>query len=266
MPTLPRLAFHVALLCVVGAVAGCSGSPGPTPSPTPGQDLAGRTFLSVSATDGGVDRAFVPGTRIRLDFRAADFTASAGCNTIGGQYRLEAGKLLVDQLATTAMGCPAALGAQDAWLSTLLTSRPAVALSGNDLTLDAGSSVLKLQDQTVADPDQPLVGTLWNLESIISGDAVSSIPDGARATILFKADGTLSLFTGCNQGGATWSQSANGIEVSDLVLTKKACAGPSAPLEAAMVAVLRSGAITTTIQGASLTLQAGSSGIQLRAS
>jgi heat shock protein HslJ len=175
-----------------------------------GKDLVGRTFLSVSATDGGVDRPVVPGTRIRLDFRAADFTASAGCNTIGGQYRVEAGRLVVVQLATTAMGCPAALGAQDAWLSALLMARPAVDLSGNALTLDAGSSVLKLLDQAVADPDRPLVGTLWNLESIISGGAVSSIPDGARATILFKADGTLSLFTGCNQGGATWTQARMG--------------------------------------------------------
>jgi heat shock protein HslJ len=263
---LPRLSFYVALLCMFGVVAACSGNQGPTPAPTSGTDLAGRTFLSISATDGGVDRPLVPGTRIRLDFRATDFTASAGCNTIGGQYRLEAGRLLVDQLATTAIGCPAALGAQDAWLSTLLTARPMVALSGNALTLDAGASVLKLLDQSVADPDRPLVGTLWNLESIISGDAVSSIPDGSRATILFKADGTLTLFTGCNQGGASWSQTAAGIQVSELVLTKKACEGPTAALETAMITVLRAGPIAATIQADSLTLQAGSSGIQLRAS
>jgi heat shock protein HslJ len=54
--------------------------------------------------------------------------------------------------------------------------------------------------------------------------------------------------------------------VSDLVLTKKACEGPTAPLETAMVAVLRAGAIVVTIQGPSLTLQGGAGGIQLRAS
>jgi heat shock protein HslJ len=267
VPTSFRLAARIAVLALAGSLSACGSgaSPTPTPAPTQPEVLAGRTFLSVAITDGGADRPLVQGTRIRLDLRETDLTASAGCNTMGGQYRIDGGRLIVDQLATTDMGCPAALGAQDTWLAELLGSQPTIALDGNDLTLTSGSIILRMQDRRVAEPDRALVGPLWTVDSIISGDAVSSIPNGATATIMFASDGTLTVFTGCNQGGATWTQAAGAIEVRDLVLTKKACAGSGRPLEAAVVAVLRAGTVGVTIEADVLTLQAGSSGLQLRA-
>ena len=90
-------------------------------------------------------------------------------------------------------------------------------------------------------------------------------PRDAPATILFNADGTLTVFTGCNQGGATWSQDPDGLKVTDLVLTKKACSGSSGQIEAAVVAVLRAATIGLTIEADSLTLQAGPNGLGFRA-
>jgi heat shock protein HslJ len=265
VPTTRRLGAGIALLTIVGSLAACASS-GATPSPTPAEGLAGRTFLSVGVTDGGVDKPLIPGTRIRLDLRAADLTASAGCNTMGGQYRVDGGKLIVGQLSTTDMGCPAALGTQDAWLAHLIGTRPTIVLDADLLTLEAGSTVVKLQDRRVAQPDRPLVGPTWTLDTITSGDVASSVPHGATATIQFRSDGTLSLFTGCNQGGATWSQGPDGIAVSGLVLTKMACAGAGGQLESAVVAVLHARTIAVTIQADALTLQAGTNGLGFRAS
>lgn len=267
MPTKRRLAAGIALLLALGSLAACASSGAtPIPMPSPGDGIAGRTFLSVAVTDGGVDHPLAPGTRIRLDLRATDLTASAGCNTMGGTYRIDGDRLIVGQLAMTDMGCPAALGTQDAWLAQLLGAQPTVALSGNDLLLTSGTLVVRLEDRRVVQPDRPLVGPTWTLDSIISGDAASSVPSGAApATLVFKADGTLSVFTGCNQGGATWAQGAGGLTVTNLVLTKKACTGDGAQLEAVVVEVLRAATLAVTIQADSLTLQAGSNGLGFRA-
>ena len=271
MPTTLRLAALLAFLTLVGSLAACASGAAPTPTPgatpgaTPGDGLPSRAFLSVAVTDGGVDRPLVPGTRIRLDFTDGSLSASAGCNTMGARSHVDGGRLIVDQLSTTDIGCQAALGAQDAWLATFLTSGPAVALDGNDLTLTTGSIVVHLQDRRVVQPDRPLAGTKWTLDSIIAGAVVSSVPADATATILFNADGTVTVFTGCNQGGAAWAQDADGLQVTDLALTKKACSGSGGQLEAAVVAVLRAGTIHLTIEADSLTLQAGPNGLGFRA-
>lgn len=262
-PTLRRpIAF--ALITVAAALAACSS--GAAPTPTPPQGLAGRTFLSVAVTDGGADRPLVPGTRIRLDLRDVDLTVSSGCNTMGGRYHIDGGQLIVEQMSTTDMGCPAAHGAQDTWLAHLLGAHPTITLSGNELALASGSVVIRLMDRAVVDPDRPLVGPTWTVDSIINGGAVSSVPsDVPPATLVFKADGTVTVFTGCNQGSAKWSTAGTTIALSELVLTKVACAGSGAALESAVVGVLGAGSLGLAISADSLTLQAGANGLQLRA-
>jgi heat shock protein HslJ len=222
------------VIALAASLAACTSAAGPTPAPPAG--VAGRTFLSTSITDGGVDRPLVAGTRIRLDLRDGDLTASAGCNTMGARYHVDGQRLIVEQLSMTDMGCPAALGAQDTWLAQLLGAGPTIRLDGDELDLTSGTVVVRLMDRRVADPDRPLVGTAWTLESIIGGDAVSSVPSGAQpATLLFSSDGTVTVSTGCNQGSATWTRAGTGITFADLVLTKKACAGPGAALESAAI-------------------------------
>lgn len=257
MQTFRRLATGLALVAILAAASGCAAS---APS------LAGRVFLSVGVTDGGVARPLVPGTRIRLDFRAGDLGASAGCNSMGGTYRIEDGRLVFEGGSMTEMGCDPDRDAQDQWLITLLASRPAARLTGDELILESGSVVVRLLDRKVVEPDVALSGPTWTVVSIIDGGAVSSVPAGAVATMAFKANGTFELNAGCNQGGGAWKAVGTGIEVSDLVLTKKACEGPGGTLESAVVGVLRAGSIAAAIDSNQLTLQAGTKGLQLRAS
>ena len=255
-----HLAIGLALLSILGIAAGCSAAG------ASGAPLADRDFLSTRVTDGGAPRPLVDGTRIRLHFGATDLAISAGCNSIGGTYRIDGGQLVFDGGAMTEMGCDDARHAQDDWLVTFLASRPAARLTGNDLVLESGSVVVTLLDREVAEPDANIAGPTWTVESIINGDAVSSIPNGAKATLVFKADGSLEVFAGCNQGGSTWKAVAGGIEIGDIMLTKKGCAGAEAALESAVLAVIESDTIAAAIDGSVLTLQAGASGLQLRAS
>jgi heat shock protein HslJ len=226
--------------------------------------LAERDFLSVSVTENGAPRALVAGTRIRLGFRASEFGAQAGCNSMGGTYRVDGGRLIVEAVGMTEMGCDEPRHAQDEWLSTFLGSGPQVRLVGNDLTLEGDGIVIRMLDTEVADPDLNLVGPTWTVESLITGDAVASVPEGATATLVFKADGTVEVSPGCNRGSGTWTLQGGGIEITGIGLTKMACEGPQGQLEAFVLQVLESGGLQSTIDASVLTLQGAGTGLQLR--
>ncbi len=162
------------------------------------------------------------------------------------------------------MGCDPPLEAQDAWLVAFLDSDPTITLVGNDLRLDNGAISIQLLDREIANPDLNIVGPTWTVESIIAGDAVSSVPNGAAATIVFKADGTFELDAGCNRGGGTWKLEGVGIAISGVLLTKMACAGAGAQLEGAVLTVIAEGSVQASIEADVLTLSRDGSGLQLR--
>jgi heat shock protein HslJ len=145
-----------------------------------GDVLSGRTFLSTAVT--GHD--LVKGSRISLEFRAPhSLHVRAGCNYLSGDYRLVDGRLMVDTLAMTEMGCDKSLMQQDDWLAGLLQDGLSLALDGNTLALSSGDVRIALLDREVADPDRPLVGTVWMVDGIIDGDTASSVPQDVRATM-----------------------------------------------------------------------------------
>jgi len=243
---------------LLASVAGCGSAASLT--------LAGREFLSNGITDGGAAFQLVPGTRVRLGFTDANITAQAGCNTFGAAYRIEAGRLVVDGGAMTEMGCDEPRNQQDQWLFAFLGSKPAATLAGTDLTLDNGRTVIRLVDRTIAEPDRNIVGPTWTVTSIIDGGAVSSVPAGVTASLIFNDDGTVEVNAGCNRGRGSWVAEGTGITFRDVALTKMACDGPAGALENAVVAVLHAGAVQASIRASTLTLQAGNKGIQLTGS
>lgn len=230
-----------------------------------GANLDGRAFVSIDVTANGVPRPLVPGTQIRLSFDSGNLGASAGCNHLGGSYRLEGGRLAVDAMAMTEMGCDAPRHAQDEWLSTFLGSRPQVRLNGAELVLDGGATVVRLLDTEVAEPDRPLTGTRWLLGSLIEGEAVSSVPAGVVATLELTADGNVSVNAGCNQGGGRYEVAGGVIRFSDIAMTRMACEGAAGQVEQQVLAVLGAPAVSYAIDGATLTLSADGRGLQYSA-
>jgi heat shock protein HslJ len=257
----PATQRALGLLTVVLLVAACHAGGSPSPQP-----LDGRTFLSASVSEGGKARVLAPGTRIRIGFSSGRVTASAGCNLLGGAYRLAGGRLLVEQLATTDMGCDPARHEQDAWLATFLEGGPAVRLAGDDLSLEREATIVQLVDRRVADPDRPLVGTTWKVESIIRGASVSSVPQDVVASFLFQSDGQVRVETGCNAGGGSYVVDGTSLRLSAVALTKRACSGPAGELERAVVALLGAEGVGFVIEASALTLSAGDRGLGLRAS
>lgn len=247
------IAVAILLAVIVVACSGASSASGPT-----GQTLDGRTFLSTTV-DG---QALVAGTRMRITFRTGTVSVNAGCNAFGGPYRINGNDLVVGQIVTTDMGCAADRMAQDQWIAALLGGA-AFSLDGNTLTLTRGGIRVTLLDRVVADPDQPLIGTHWVVDGLMSGGTASSVPTGTNATLVFSNSNVV-VATGCNGGTATATVTGASITFGDLVLTRQACLGDAVALQDAMVAVLR-GTVSYSIQAGSLTIQAGAIGLLLHA-
>lgn len=251
---------------LLGACTGAGGAASPTPSQPPGspddepggQGIEGRTFLA-TASDGP---ALVAGSAVRLSFQGGQIGASGGCNSMSGPYAIDGDLLVVRQLATTEMACEQLLMDQDRWLADLLDGAT-IALAGDTLALTNDGVKLTLLDREVADPDRPLIGTRWLLDSLVSSGAVSSLPAGVVAALTF-ADGRVDVEAGCNRGGGAVTIADTTLTFGPIGLTKMACAGGAMEVERAVTAVL-SGQVRYAIEAGTLTLEAGAAGLTLRA-
>ena len=252
----------LAIATLVGACGGGSATPGPT-----AQTLDGRTFLSTTV-DGP---ALVAGTVIRITFKDGNVSVNAGCNTFGGQYRIDGDRLVVGQIVTTEIGCQPNLAAQDQWVGGLIGGAT-MGLDGNALILALSGIRVTFLDRVVADPDRPLLGTRWVVDGLINGGTVSSAPLGVGAGASFTftdgrggvEDVRLDLDTGCNTGSASATIQGSSITLGTLSLTKKACGQGLAALERAVTTVAR-GTMVYAIVADQLTLTTGGIGLTLRA-
>jgi heat shock protein HslJ len=234
-----------------------------------GEQPWGRTFLSTSVTENGQPKPLVDGTRITLNFVADGHRlgAQAGCNQMGGPASFEGGHLVVGDMATTDMGCDPPRHAQDEWLARFLTSRPQWSRSGSTLTLDNGTTRIVLEDREVADPDRPLQGTKWVVDTIVDRDTASSVPAGAEAHLTFEDDNRFGGNTGCNGmgGNSVVHEDRSTITFSEVITTKMACDDDRMRVERAVLATL-DGDVAYRIDANVLRLDGpGDHGLRLRA-
>lgn len=238
-----------AMWIVACAVAGCVGD-GDAPA-----RLEGREFLLESA------EGFEPvaGTTVQLSFDDGRLGFHAGCNSHSGDFELRDGRLIVVALSSTDIGCDLERGAQDHWLATFFTSSPRVLLDGDRLTLANDEATLVFLDREVADPDRPLAGTLWSIDTLVTADAASNVPLSPPPTVLFNEDGTLQVDTTCNTSGGHYAVSGNTLTLSDIAYTEAGCNAPT--IEAHIQSVIGNGTLAFTIEAARLTLQRGDLGL-----
>jgi heat shock protein HslJ len=224
--------------------------------------LRDKTFVS-TAVEGFT---LVPDTQVTLTFDGDNISAQGGCNTLGSTWSIEGDVLVVAPMVHTMMACePSTLMDQETWLNAVLTSKPTVAIDGDTLTITAQGATVTLQDKEVADPDRPLEGTTWTAESIISAQAVSSIPTGVRPPTLRFDGGAVAVDTGCNTGRGSYTVAGDAITFGPIATTRMACLDNGAQqVEQAVLTVL-TGTATFAIDGPVLTLTNGANGLQLRA-
>jgi len=240
-----------------------SSDDGSDPSASAGLD--GREFVSTQVDGYEV----VPDSVIRISFQDGSLSVNAGCNTMFGAYTFDGDVLRAPTLAMTQMACEPALMEQDAWISTLISGDPTVALDGDTLTITGpDAQVVTLLDTDVAEPDQPLVGTRWVVDGLLANEGISTVPIGAEASITIDG-GNAAVEAGCNTGSAAVTITDATITFGPLALTRKACPQPQMDLENAVVSVL-GGEVSYTIDSSALQLRkttdSGEIGLDLTAS
>ncbi len=258
-----QLTILTAPLIVAVALAACGGvaaapSASPDASADPPAGLDGRTFLSTASTG----HVLVAGSQVRITFQGGSVSISAGCNSMSGAYQVVDGRLQTDQMAMTEMACAEPLMAQDTWIASFVGGA-GIRLDGDTLTLGKDGETLTLVDRVVADPDRPLLGTRWVVDSIVSGGSVGSVPQGVTAALTLS-DGRVDVEAGCNRGTGSVEIGAGSITFGPIALTKMACAGPAMLVEDAVTTVL-SGEVAYDIEADTLMLEAGGRGLVLRA-
>jgi heat shock protein HslJ len=238
-----------------GSSGGGSGGGGATRD-----GLDGRTFVSTSVTEAGKGRPLVAGTRITIRFGGGRVQADAGCNLMSGPVRFDGGRLVVGDLAMTEMGCAPELHAQDQWLSRLLRASPTWRFTGNQLTLIDSGTEVRMDDRVVTDPDRPLAGTPWEVDTIIDKGAARSVPAGTTAFLVFAADGGVTGSTGCNNFSTRAKVADNKITFAGMITTKMACEDAANALDRAVLRVLQQNPVTYRNEARHLTMTAPDGG------
>jgi len=214
--------------------------------------LAGLQFLLESA-EGYMPLANTP---VRISFDATTVNIS-GCNSQSGSWSLCDGRLCVSELSRTEIGCPAALDAQDVWFSNFFTSSPLVTQSGARLILEGTDASLTFLDREVADPDRPLVGPTWRMDTIIRGNGASAGASQSTdpTTLTFQPDGQLVVFVSCNTGTGPYTASNGTLTLSEISYSFPPCKPTGDPAVAAHVyQVLAPGDVAYQIDARRLTL------------
>ena len=257
MATRRRLLLTVVITMTI---AGC-GSASTAGEPEP---LAGRTFLSVPAAPGEGGMRLVEGTRVRLVFEKGTVRAEAGCNHLRGDVATEGDRLVVSDISTTLIGCSPALTDQDTRLSRFLEDGPRWQLDGDTLLLTTHETRLRLVDIRSAEPDRPLEGSRWSLETIRDNGTAGSVPAGANAYLTIGA-GRVTGATNCTQFEGPASVSGSTVTFSGLTTRKVPCAAHLEGWDKPILDLLR-GAVSVRITGDRLVLTgAGGRALDFRA-
>lgn len=233
----PALRLLATLLALVMLVAACGDSAdvatdGEDPTDTdpggePVDDRPGGSWTLVDGTGPDGEIPLVDGYEVNLTFDHDQGTVGgrAACNQYGGVIRtLDDGAWDVGEYAWTEMGCPepGVHESEQAYLAAL----PLVDAyePGDDATLVLTGPEVELR--FVAEPPAArvdLVDTLWVLDGLVEGEAVSFGVGMEASRLTLAADGTFEAVLGCNTATGTWTADDSTLSMTVGAVTEIGC-------------------------------------------
>ncbi len=235
----------MALLLGLALLAAACGAGAPTSSPNqsppPGGSGGGMVdangdWVLVRGTVDGAPIPIVGGADITLTIDGSHVGGRSACNQYGGEVIVKDGVVQFGQLMMTEMACAEPIMASEAAYHAALGRIRSATRDGDMLTL-SGPGVELVVRRVVPPPPAALVDTDWILDSIITGDAVSSVM-GDPASLRLAADGTLTGTTGCRGFTGRYAFAATTVSVSDFAVDQVACSPELAGQDAAVLRVL----------------------------
>lgn len=239
-------------------LAGCSLLPGAENAALDGE------WRLQAGTNQGAAIPIPAGSRITLTIDGADVGGSSACNRYGGTLEINGTTITISALSMTEMACQEDLMAAEAAYLAALPRATIAARDGDSLVLSGPQVELRFARLPPV-PNADLVGPVWTLDSLISGQVVSSITGEPAPTLQLRANGTLAAATGCRDLTGRYTVSGNRVAVTldpyDLV----GCVDPLGAQDTHVLKVV--GALdgfTVAIQGSSMTMTAGDRGLGYR--
>jgi len=209
-----------------------------------------------SGTLDGEPIPLVDGHPITLTIEGDTVGGVASCNSYGGSYTLSDGAISISALFQTEMACfpEETMSAESAYLEAL--SQVTSVMSSDDSLTLTGEGVELVFAELPPVPSADLTNTVWLLDGLVDGDAVSSVA-GERATLEMYTDGSMIGSTGCRT--LTGAYTISGAEV---ILTEFEAQGECTDLELqgqddqvravlgdGFTVVIKSQTLTVTAQG-----------------
>ena len=224
LPLLPVLVSLMILIPLIIA-AGCTGK-SPVPSGLP---LEGTGWTLTEYVSGGASLQPLNGSMVTLNFdKDGQITGTAGCNHYFASYEMKGTAVTIGQAGSTEMYCtaPGVMEQESTYLG-LLGKVASVTAGDKSLSFadTKGSTILSFA-RSVPPAPAPLVGTNWTLDSIYSGDAVSSVIAGTTITAVFDRDGSVGGSAGCNRYFASYTVTGTSISIGSAGSTKMYCTSP----------------------------------------
>ncbi|MFJ6696897.1 META domain-containing protein [Streptomyces sp. NPDC091272] len=232
--------------------------------------LTGVRWTVESSTVGGKKAAAPKDTFVEIDDKGA-VKGNYGCNSFSGRATVNGSAVELDKLLSTQMACDA----QDFELSLrkAFKERLKAELDDSRLTLTTAKGDTVALTSKPVEPDAPLAGTRWAVDSFTVRKTMKPGEDGSarsvpkdvagKAYLTFGKDGSVQGRTGCNSLNGKAKQSPGALEFGRIATTRMMCAGEAGAVEKQMLKVLE-GKVTYTVDGRSLSLT-GSAGTGLEA-
>jgi heat shock protein HslJ len=198
---------RVALLLIGVALvaAACAQAVGPAAPADPGA-------LSADELDGdwvlvsGVPT--VDGAAITISFDGSQIGGRAACNTYGGTADIGNGTIAIPAngpdgtFFMTEMGCEPRIQSSEQAFVEAIFAVTTWSIENGQLVL-SGPTVTLVFDPVAPIATSDLVGTEWVLQSLIDGEAATSVA-GDEATLFLSENGTVLGSTGCRTLTGTW--------------------------------------------------------------
>ena len=205
-------------------------------APVPDSPLEGTRWELESVVEGELASSTLGDPAVLL--LDADRTAEAttGCRTITGTWLVEHESLVIDDLLADGAPCPADVSRQDAHVTAVLQSGPALAIEQDRLTLTAGDG-RGLVYRAETPEDEEILGS-WALVDGSAAGAPLPIPEGARATLTFSPGSRAGGTSFCNGYGGTYSMEDDELRLDDVAVSLVMCEGPVGAAEGAYLDAL----------------------------
>ena len=228
------------------------------PDPSDTLDLAGTRWVADSIFLGGAVVPIVPLAEPTIEFTedGRSFGGTTGCNSYFGDYTIGDGTISLGGIGQTEMACEEPLMQQESNVLTILQAATVVTLEEGVLTIGRlGGSAIQFVDRSVAFPDAELTGTQWIADTLLMGDAASSM-DAANPVTLFidNAASEATGSTGCNEYTASVEPGRTQLTFGQMSVTERGCVGDGIMETEQFVLELFQGELIVEIDGSRLTL------------